>query len=165
MGKKSKNQTQTEELKTEDVKPISNLDRKGSDDLFVQPQAQKRGKKENEESFDNEEQKVAVQSSGAPLKRRNSRFLLEEKQNKGKEQAHYRPEFGTGKEGSEKNEKIWELMSSYIGTDKKSIQRSIVNHVEYTLARTRFNFDNFGAYQAASYSIRDRLIEAWNDTQ
>jgi starch phosphorylase len=49
-------------------------------------------------------------------------------------------------EGSEKNEKIWELMSSYIGTDKKSIQRSIVNHVEYTLARTRFNFDNFGAY-------------------
>lgn len=56
-------------------------------------------------------------------------------------------------------------MSSYIGSDKKSIQRSIVNHVEYTLARTRFNFDNFGAYQAASYSIRDRLIEAWNDTQ
>jgi starch phosphorylase len=56
-------------------------------------------------------------------------------------------------------------MKSYIGSDKKSIQRSIVNHVEYTLARTRFNFDNFGAYQAASYSVRDRLIEAWNDTQ
>jgi starch phosphorylase len=55
-------------------------------------------------------------------------------------------------------------MSSYIGSDKKSIQRSIVNHVEYTLARTRFNFDNFGAYQAASLSVRDRLIEAWNDT-
>jgi hypothetical protein len=87
-----------------------------------------------------------VQSSGAPLKRRDSRFFLEESQNKGKEQAHYRPEFGIGIQGSEKNEKIWELMSSYIGTDKKSIQRSIVNHVEYTLARTRFNFDNFGAY-------------------
>jgi starch phosphorylase len=56
-------------------------------------------------------------------------------------------------------------MSSYIGSDKKSIQRSIVNHVEYTLARTRFNFDNFGAFQAASLAIRDRLIEAWNDTQ
>lgn len=39
-----------------------------------------------------------------------------------------------------------------------------MNHVEYTLARTRFNFDNFGAYQAAAYSVRDRLIEAWNDT-
>lgn len=60
---------------------------------------------------------------------------------------------------------MWELMSSYIGTNKQSIQRSIVNHVEYTLARTRFNFDNMGAYQATAYSVRDRLLEAWNDTQ
>ena len=60
---------------------------------------------------------------------------------------------------------MWELMSSYIGTDGRSIQRSIVNHVEYTLARTRFNFDNMGAYQATAYSVRDRLLEAWNDTQ
>lgn len=56
-------------------------------------------------------------------------------------------------------------MSSYIGNDKSSIQRSIVNHVEYTLACTRFNFNDFSAYQAAAYSVRDRLIEAWNDTQ
>lgn len=55
-------------------------------------------------------------------------------------------------------------MSSYIGQDKRSIQRSIVNHVEYTLGLTRFNFDDFGAYQAAAYSVKDRLIEAWNDT-
>ena len=60
---------------------------------------------------------------------------------------------------------MWELMSSYIGGDMRSIQRSIVNHVEYTLARTRFNFDDKGAYQATAYSVRDRLIEAWNDTQ
>ena len=163
MGKKSKTQTLTEEQKTEDVKPIS---LSNIDEVLAQVQVQKRGKKEIQESIDdeNEEQKVIVQVSGAPLKRRDSRFLLEDTQNKGKEQTHYRPEFGMGT-GSEKNEKIWELMSSYIGTDKKSIQRSIVNHVEYTLARTRFNFDNFGAYQATSYSIRDRLIEASNDTQ
>ena len=37
---------------------------------------------------------------------------------------------------------MWELMGTYIGADKRSIQRSIVNHVEYTLARTRFNFDD-----------------------
>ncbi len=55
-------------------------------------------------------------------------------------------------------------MSSYIGGDQKSIQRSIVNHVEYTLGLTRFNFQNFGAYQAAAFSVRDRMIEAWNDT-
>ena len=55
-------------------------------------------------------------------------------------------------------------MKSYIGGDEHAIQRSIVNHVEYTLGLTRFNFDNFGAYQATAYSVRDRLIEAWNDT-
>ena len=46
-----------------------------------------------------------------------------------------------------------------------SIQESIVNHVEYTLARTRHQFDDFECYQAAAYSLRDRLIEMWNDTQ
>ena len=60
---------------------------------------------------------------------------------------------------------MWELMSSYIGSDPHSIQRAIVNHVEYTLGLTRFNFDTPGAYRAASYSIRDRLIESLNDTQ
>ena len=60
---------------------------------------------------------------------------------------------------------MWELMSSYLGTDRGAIQRQIVNHVEYTLARTRFNFDNFGAYSAAAYAVRDRLLESWNDTQ
>ena len=62
-------------------------------------------------------------------------------------------------------EKMWELMKSYLGNDVQSIQRQIVNHVEYTLARTRFDFDNFGAYQAAAFAVRDRLIESWNDTQ
>ena len=60
---------------------------------------------------------------------------------------------------------MWELMSSYLGTDRGAIQRQIVNHVEYTLARTRFNFDNQCAYQAAAYAVRDRLLESWNDTQ
>lgn len=55
-------------------------------------------------------------------------------------------------------------MSSYIGSDMKQIQRSIVNHVEYTLALTRFNFNNKSAYLAAAYSVRDRLIESLNDT-
>ena len=37
--------------------------------------------------------------------------------------------------------------------------------MEYTLARTRFDFDNFGAYKAAAFAVRDRLLESWNDTQ
>jgi starch phosphorylase len=79
----------------------------------------------------------------------------------------YRPEFADNKDDKNKGskEKMWELMSVYLPSDKATIQRQIVNHVEYTLARTRFNFDNFGAYQAASYAVRDRLIESWNDTQ
>lgn len=37
--------------------------------------------------------------------------------------------------------------------------------MEYTLARSRYKFDDFEAYQACAYSLRDRLIESWNDTQ
>jgi starch phosphorylase len=55
-------------------------------------------------------------------------------------------------------------MKSYIGRDGRSIQRSIVNHVEYTLGLTRFNFQDFNAYQATAYSVRDRLIEQLNDS-
>ena len=98
--------------------------------------------------------------------RRGSRFdLMKDEENKGDDDQQatlYRPEFGKPAQGQEK---IWELMSSYIGGDQRSIQRSIVNHVEYTLARTRFNFDDQGAYKAVAHSVRDRLIEAWNDTQ
>ena len=46
-----------------------------------------------------------------------------------------------------------------------TIQTDIAAHVEYTLARTRQNFANQECYQAVSYSLRDRLIELWNDTQ
>jgi len=79
------------------------------------------------------------------MNRKGSKFDLQGQEN----QVLYRPEFkyDDKKKGTEK---MWELMSSYMGTDRQSIQRQIVNHVEYTLARTRFNFDNFGAYQAAA---------------
>ena len=39
-----------------------------------------------------------------------------------------------------------------------------MNHVEYTLARSRYRFDEVEAYQATAHSLRDRLIERWNDT-
>ncbi|KAG2446570.1 hypothetical protein HYH02_008557 [Chlamydomonas schloesseri] len=61
--------------------------------------------------------------------------------------------------------RLYTLMDTYMKNDVLSIQEDIVNHVEYTLARSRVNFDNFEAYQATSFSLRDRLIERWNDTQ
>lgn len=106
-----------------------------------------------------------VKDSGLnkPLSKSNkkgSKFDLQGQEN----QVLYRPEFkyDNSKRGAEK---MWELMKSYLGNDSQSIQRQIVNHVEYTLARTRFDFDNFGAYQAAALAVRDRLLESWNDTQ
>jgi len=48
------------------------------------------------------------------IKRRNSRFLSgEEKKGSVGELVKYRPEFGSEKNTT--NERIWELMSSYIG--------------------------------------------------
>ncbi len=98
-------------------------------------------------------------SPAGGLKRKGSRFELQEAG------LMERPNFSKEKgDKKEKGEKMWEFMNSYLGSDVHSIQRQIVNHVEYTLARTRFNFDNNGCYYATSYSVRDRLLESWNDT-
>eukprot|EP00921_Rhytidocystis_pertsovi_P013357 GHVQ01021589.1.p1 GENE.GHVQ01021589.1~~GHVQ01021589.1.p1 ORF type:complete len:932 (+),score=117.03 GHVQ01021589.1:256-3051(+) len=61
-------------------------------------------------------------------------------------------------------DKMWKLMETYISPDVHSIQRGIVNHVEYTLAKTRFNLDYDGCSLATALSVRDRLIETFNDT-
>ena len=50
------------------------------------------------------------------------------------------------------------LADTYMQNDVLSIQQGIVNHVEYTMARSRYKFDDFEAYQATSLSLRDRLI-------
>ena len=55
-------------------------------------------------------------------------------------------------------------MKAYRSTSVETIEQQIVNHVEYTVAKTRFNFTAFNAYQATAYSVRDRLIENLNDT-
>jgi len=62
-------------------------------------------------------------------------------------------------------ENLWKLMSSYLSVQPRDISQYIVNHIEYTLARSRTNFNDFAAYQACAYSVRDRLIEFWNDAQ
>jgi len=59
---------------------------------------------------------------------------------------------------------LWHLMSSYISNDIPAIQRQISDHIEYTLARDRSHFDVRSAYEATAYSVHDRLIEFWNDT-
>ncbi|KAL7592257.1 hypothetical protein Lser_V15G32303 [Lactuca serriola] len=64
-----------------------------------------------------------------------------------------------------KTERMFELMDGFLKNDPVSLQKDILHHVEYTVARSRFSFDDFEAYQALSHSVRDRLIERWHDTQ
>jgi len=71
---------------------------------------------------------------------------------------------GTIVDATRQQEALFSLMDSYIKNDVLSIQQSIVNHVEYTLARSRLRFDDQEAYLATAHAVRDRLIEAWNDT-
>ena len=59
---------------------------------------------------------------------------------------------------------IYELMKNYLQYNEEAIMQSIVNHIEFTLAWTRFSINNQSAYKATALSIRDRLIEVWNDT-
>ena len=66
--------------------------------------------------------------------------------------------------GDSKAEKIWQLMATYLKSDVPSLQVSIVNHIEYTLACTRFSFSQESAFRATALSVRDRLIESYNDT-
>jgi len=54
--------------------------------------------------------------------------------------------------GSAKNTKLWELMATYLSSDRHSIQRSIANHVELTLAASRFDFDSAKCYRATAHS-------------
>lgn len=61
--------------------------------------------------------------------------------------------------------RMWEMMATYLSRDPVDIQQYICNHVEYTLARTRFNIEGWATYMATALSVRDRLIESWNDTQ
>eukprot|EP00281_Chroomonas_sp_CCMP1168_P020312 CAMPEP_0206226596 /NCGR_PEP_ID=MMETSP0047_2-20121206/8180_1 /ASSEMBLY_ACC=CAM_ASM_000192 /TAXON_ID=195065 /ORGANISM="Chroomonas mesostigmatica_cf, Strain CCMP1168" /LENGTH=893 /DNA_ID=CAMNT_0053649703 /DNA_START=88 /DNA_END=2769 /DNA_ORIENTATION=+ len=64
-----------------------------------------------------------------------------------------------------RKEKIWQLTKQYKPVDKESIQRSVVHHVEHTLAADRYNFDDRTAYSAVALSVRDHLVESLRDTK
>ena len=59
---------------------------------------------------------------------------------------------------------MWDLMDTYLPRDIINIQKSIVKHIEYTLATTRFDLNSHYLFQGTALSVRDRLLEQWNDT-
>ncbi|KAJ8494788.1 hypothetical protein ONZ45_g13120 [Pleurotus djamor] len=79
----------------------------------------------------------------------------------------YTPE--TDDSGKEKwprgDEQVWKSNLRPLDADVKSITKSVVNHVQTSLARQAYNLDDLGAYQAAALSVRDNLLVNWNDTQ
>lgn len=62
-------------------------------------------------------------------------------------------------------DRVWEIMDKSLQRDIKSIQESIVKHIEYTLAISRFDIKKEYIFQGTALSVRDRLLEQWNDTQ
>ena len=135
-----------------------------------EPQKSQEG--EAEEIEEEEEVEVEVEEEKKPkektkppkdglisIKRRKSLYEgFDEKQEL------FRPEFRFD-ETDQTKEKMWELMDTYLPRDKINIQKSIVKHIEYTLATTRFNVDAHYLFQGTALSVRDRLLEQWNDTQ
>ena len=58
----------------------------------------------------------------------------------------------------------WKILDEYTPNDIQTIQSNVVKHLEYTLAKNKFTFDKKDCYFATGCSIRDRLIESFNDT-
>ena len=112
-----------------------------------------------EDKKEKKEKKLRANKAGDSLKRRKSLYEgFEENQNL------FRPEYRFSKNDPIK-EKMWELMDTYLPRDKLNIQKSIVKHIEYTLSRTRFEINSQYLFQGTALSVRDRLLEQWNDTQ
>lgn len=49
-----------------------------------------------------------------------------------------------------KAERMFSLMDGFLKNDPYSLQKDIIHHVEYTVARSRFSFDDYEAYQVIS---------------
>ncbi|ODV85919.1 glycosyltransferase family 35 protein [[Candida] arabinofermentans NRRL YB-2248] len=64
-----------------------------------------------------------------------------------------------------KAREIWAKYSVKEFTTVDELQEKIIDHVETTFARSMYNCDDLAAYQALSYSIKDKLILHWNKTQ
>jgi len=53
----------------------------------------------------------------------------------------------------------------FLGSDPKSIQRSVSNHLVYTIGKDPFTATDHDWMMAFSHVVRDRLIERWMETQ
>ena len=137
-----------------------------------QDKEQKKGEEGEAEEVEEEEVEVEVEEQNKDKKKKKppKNGLISIKRRKSlyegfdEKQELFRPEFRFD-ETDKSKEIMWGLMDTYLPRDKINIQKSIVKHIEYTLATTRFNVDAHYLFQGTALSVRDRLLEQWNDTQ
>ena len=62
-------------------------------------------------------------------------------------------------------ENIWDVVAKYRPLDRDGLIKSIANHLEFSQCKNRYTTEIIDVYRSLSLSIRDRLVEFWNDTQ
>ena len=133
-----------------------------------QDKEQKKGEEGEAEEVEEEEVEVEVEEKKKKKPPKNGLISIKRRKSLyegfDEKQELFRPEFRFD-ETDKSKEIMWGLMGTYLPRDKINIQKSIVKHIEYTLATTRFNVDAHYLFQGTALSVRDRLLEQWNDTQ
>ncbi|KAI9739146.1 MAG: Non-essential glycogen phosphorylase [Cirrosporium novae-zelandiae] len=65
----------------------------------------------------------------------------------------------------EPQREAWKKFAAKSFDDKDDFEKTVVRHVETTLARSLYNCDEAAAYAATALAFRDRLVIEWNKTQ
>lgn len=61
-------------------------------------------------------------------------------------------------------EKIWNMIADYQQMTPEALLKSISRHLEFSVCKTRYSAKDVHIYESLALSIRDRLVEFWNDT-
>ena len=60
---------------------------------------------------------------------------------------------------------MWDLIATYRSMDRDGLLESMANHIEFSQCKNRYTAEDFDIFRSLALSIRDRLVEFWNDTQ
>lgn len=63
------------------------------------------------------------------------------------------------------HEKLWQLLHRIQRIDRESIKKSFAHHLEFTVGKNRYTLSIKDVYLALAYTVRDHLIDYWNETQ
>jgi starch phosphorylase len=60
---------------------------------------------------------------------------------------------------------MWDLIATYRSMDRDGLLESMANHIEFSQCKNRYTAEDLDIFRSFALSIRDRLVEFWNDTQ